>query len=112
MLTIFCSPRPWQDEFAVIQQNAIRSWLRTSDEVLLLGDERGTEGAAAELHVRHIPEVERNAMGVPLVRSVFEQGERHASYELLAYANADILLFPCFRQALLTIASIFAHGRS
>lgn len=106
-LSIFAVPRPWIGEFAVIQRNAVRSWLRIADEVILLGNEPGTAEAAAELGVGHVPQLERSSQGAPLVPSVFAQGARHARHDVLAYVNADIMLFPCFRQALEQIRAHF-----
>lgn len=108
MLSIFAVPRPWAGEFAVIQSNAVRSWLRVADEVILMGDEPGTAVAAAQFGAVYVPHLERSPYRVPLVSSVFSQGTRHARHELLAYVNADIILFPCFKRA---IENIHAHFR-
>lgn len=96
-LTLFTSPKPFTNpHIAVIQRNAIRSWLNLGPEVevLLLGEEEGLAEAAAELGVRHIPQVERNANGTPLVSSMFEIARQNSSSPLLGCVNADILLFP------------------
>ena len=66
---------------AVQQRNAIQSWQQLGDwvEVVLVGDDPGTAETARNLHVRHMPNVERNAYGTPLVDSVFRLGiGRHA----------------------------------
>ena len=96
-LTLFTSPKPFTNpHIAVIQRNAIRSWLNLGPEVdvLLLGEEEGLAEAAAELGVRHIPQVERNANGTPLVSSMFEIARQNSTSPLLGCVNADILLFP------------------
>ena len=96
-LTLFTSPKPFTNpHIAVIQRNAIRSWLNLGPEVevLLLGQEEGLAEAAAELGARHIPQVERNANGTPLVSSMFEIARQNSSSPLLGCVNADILLFP------------------
>ncbi len=96
-LTLFTSPKPFTNpHIAVIQRNAIRSWLNLGPEVevLLLGEEEGLAEAAAELGARHIPQVERNANGTPLVSSMFEIARQNSSSPLLGCVNADILLFP------------------
>lgn len=99
LITIFSAPKPFRNpHIAAIQRNAIRSWLALGDavEVLLLGDEDGLPEAAAELGVRLIREVRRNAQGTPLVSSLFELARQHSETPLLAYVNADILLLPDF----------------
>ncbi|MEW6504682.1 MAG: hypothetical protein AB1457_12035 [Chloroflexota bacterium] len=99
LLTIFTAPKPFTNpHIAMIQRNALRSWLALGDEVevLLIGEEEGIAETAAELGVRHLPQVERNAYGTPLIRSIFDLARRHGSGRLLAYVNADILLLPDF----------------
>lgn len=96
-LTLFTSPKPFTNpHIAVIQRNAIRSWLNLGPEVevLLLGQEEGLAEAAAELGARHIPEVERNTNGTPLVSSMFDLARQNSTSPLLGCVNADILLFP------------------
>jgi hypothetical protein len=98
-LTIFSAPKPFTDaHIAVIQENAIRSWLvlGADVDVILVGEEDGLAQAAARLGVKHMPDVERNPQGTPLVSSIFEMARAASSAPLLAYVNADILLFPDF----------------
>jgi len=82
----------------VIQRNAIRSWVELGDrvQVVLLGEEDGLAEAARDLHVLHLPEVGRNELGTPLISSLFSQARRVNQSPLLAYVNADIILFPDF----------------
>jgi hypothetical protein len=102
MLTLFALPKPFQGHIEVIQRNAIQSWLwlRPSCEVILLGDEPGTLETAAEFNVRHIRQVARNEYGTPLVNSVFAEAEKAATYPLMAYVNADIILTSDFLPAI------------
>ena len=62
MLTIFSSPRSFKGEFDLIQRNAIQSWRATLPdcEIILVGDDEGTEKAADDFGVKHIPGVKRN----------------------------------------------------
>ncbi len=99
LITLFSAPKPFtQPHIAVIQRNAIRSWLALGEavEVLLLGDEAGLPEAADELGARLIRDVKRNAQGTPLVSSLFELAREHSATPLMAYVNADILLLPDF----------------
>ena len=94
MLTLFAIPKHFRGHFAVIQRNAILSWTRLTPrpEILLFGNEEGTAEIAAELGLRHFPEVTRNEFGTPLLDDLFRQAEQHASTPLLGYVNGDIIL--------------------
>jgi hypothetical protein len=94
MLTLFAIPKHFRGHIATIQRNAITSWthLTPRPEILLFGDEEGTAEIAAELCVRHIPNVARNEFGTPMLDDLFRLAEKHASTDLLGYVNADIIL--------------------
>lgn len=102
MLTFFSLPKPFRGHIAVIQRNAIRSWmlLHPTCEIMLFGDEDGTGEIVAELGLRHIPEIARNEYGTPLLDGMFEQAHRLASHNILCYVNTDIILMNDFIQAL------------
>lgn len=98
-LTLFTAPKPFTDpHIAMIQRNAIRSWLELGNEVevLLLGDEEGMSEKAKQLGVHQIKEIKRNPSGTPLISSLFDTARKQNDSPLLAYVNADILLFPEF----------------
>lgn len=102
LLTIFSTPKPFTNpHIRVIQRNALRSWiaLGAEVEVILIGEEPGLAETAQELGVRHLPQVRRNASGTPLLSSIFQSAREAAHGCLLAYANADILLFPDLLEA-------------
>jgi len=107
MLTIFTTPKPFRGHFGVIQRNAIRSWQRLQPpcEILLLGDDDGTGEVAKELSVRHIPHLDRNRYGTPLLNSIFQQAEQAATSPYLAYVNADIILMSDFLPAVRKVAT-------
>ena len=96
MLTLFTLPKPFIGHIGMIQRNAIRSWTRLHPEVevLLFGNEEGTAELAAELGLRHFPEVGLNEYGTPLLSSYFQVAENAARNPLMCYVNADIILFP------------------
>lgn len=94
LLTIFTAPKPFTNpHIAMIQRNALRSWLALGKEVevLVIGEEEGLAETAAELGIRHLPQVERSAYGTPLVSSMFALA-RHSNARLLCCVNADIIL--------------------
>jgi len=95
-LTLFSAPKPFTDpHIAIIQRNAIQSWLRLPDvEVILLGDEVGLAQVAAEFGVKYVPQVARNSSGTPLISSMFALARQNSHSPLLGIVNADILLLP------------------
>ncbi len=107
-LTLFTAPKPFSDgHIALIQRNAIRSWLALGGDVqvLLVGDEPGMAETAAELGVTVLSDVQRNAQGTPLLNSIFALARGASNSPLLAYVNADILLLPDFVSAARQIAA-------
>jgi hypothetical protein len=109
MLTIFALPKPFKGHFGIIQRNSISQWARLSPkpEILLFGDEEGTAEIAQEFGLRHIPEVQRNHSGTPLLNDLFEKAHRLASNNILCYVNADIMLLSAFMEAAQRVASKF-----
>ena len=101
MLTFFTIPKPFTGHMAIIQRNAIKSWLalRPHCEVLLLGDDKGVAEIAGEWGLRHITDIDKNEFGTPLVPSIFSRAEQEASNPVVAYVNADIVLMTDFLNA-------------
>lgn len=101
MLTIFSIPKPFRGHIGVIQRNAIQSWLQVCPacEVILFGDEEGTAEAATRFDIRHMPEIECNEYGTPLLNSLFDKAQQVAKHRLLCYVNGDIILMSDFMQA-------------
>lgn len=98
-ITIFTAPKPFTDpHINIIQRNAIQSWLHLGDdvEVLLIGQEEGLAQVAEEYGVRHLPNVEKNEHGTPLVSSIFQVAREASQSEILIYVNADIMFLADF----------------
>jgi hypothetical protein len=107
-ITIFTTPKPFSDaRIATIQRNAVQSWrhLGPEVEVLLVGDEPGMQGVAAEYGLCHLRDVARSQAGTPLVSSIFALARQASGAPLLAYLNADILLLPDFVDAARQVSS-------
>lgn len=99
VLTLFTAPKPFTNpHIALIQHNALRSWkaMGSDVEVALIGSEEGIAEAAAEYGFRHLPDVPVNQLGTPLISGIFQLGREVNQSPLLAYVNADIILFPDF----------------
>lgn len=102
MLTIFTSPKSFQGHINVIQNNAIRSWtlLRPECDIILFGNEDGTAAASEKFSARHIPRVECNEYGTPLISAMFKTAQELSGYPLVCYVNADIILTSDFLPAI------------
>ena len=96
MLTIFTIPKPFVGHNCIIQRNAIKSWLQLKNlcEIMLFGDDEGVPEAADELGVKHVPNIERNEFGTPLLSSAFRSAQKLAKNDILMYSNADVIFFP------------------
>ena len=92
-LTIFGLPKPFEGHIGKIQTNAIGSWTRLGAEVqvLLFGDEVGTDECARRWGCEHIADIQRNEFGTPLLDDVFATANRCAEGTTLLYANCDIV---------------------
>lgn len=112
MLTICSCPKPFRGHVAVIQTNAVQSWalMGPECEVLLLGDDEGTAEIARRFGARHIPQIERNEYGTPLVSSVLLTAQAEARYPIICYANADIILMSDFASAVREVAQALGGG--
>ncbi|MCX6055495.1 MAG: hypothetical protein NTZ74_11395 [Chloroflexi bacterium] len=111
LLTIFSAPKPFTNlSAATIQRNAIRSWMEMGAEVevILLGEEEGLSDVAKSLGVCHVGGIRRNSSGTPMVSSLFDAARNVSTSPLLAYVNADILLFQDFFD---TSLRIFAENK-
>ncbi len=107
-LTIFSAPKSFSNpHIAVIQANALQSWLHLGPEVdvFLVGEEPGLAEAAAQYGAPLLQEVRRNESGTPLVSSIFELARQASRSPYLAYVNGDILLLPDILQAAHHIAA-------
>jgi hypothetical protein len=101
MLTIFSTPKPFEGQIAVIQRNAIQSWLLLSRdvEVILIGDDPGTAETAREFGIQHVKQIERNETGAKYLSNIFNQAQHLARHAIVAYSNCDIVLMSDFLRA-------------
>lgn len=107
-LTVFTAPKPFTNpHIAMIQRNAIRSWIELGDEVevLLMGNEDGMSEIANEFQIKHFPDVRCSPEGTPYISSMFEFARTKSSSPFLAILNADIILFPDFVESTRQVAN-------
>lgn len=110
-MTIFSSPKAFEGHSHVIQTNAINSWLllEPTPEIILLGNDHGTEEACRKWGLKHIRNVDCNEYGTPLVSSMFQLAEREASFDSMCYINADIILLQDFVDAVTLVDRRKSH---
>ena len=96
MITIFSIPKPFDNNFGRIQENAIRSWLllEPKPEIILFGDESGTKEICEKYKIKHFSDILRNEYDTPLLNDVFSKAKTNASFNTLCFINTDIILNP------------------
>src|SRR5690348_14888761 len=113
MLYILACPKPFTGSVAVIQRNAITSWvhLQPRPDITLFGDEPGTAAICEELGLHHVPDVLRNERGTPLLSDVLAKGQRRAGKNgRIGFINADIILMEDFSRAIERLDALKADG--
>lgn len=94
MLTILCSPKPFVDEAAWNQLNALRSWraIHPDVEIIVFGAPEGAAEAAAEVGATLVPAVVTSPSGAPSFNAMAAYAEEVGRHAFIVYANCDILL--------------------
>src|SRR3989338_9354907 len=108
MLTLFFVPKAFEGNFAIIQENAIKSWITVIDprpQIILLGNEKGAKDICTKYNLIHIPHIKKNIFGTPLLSDIFNKAQNRASNSIILYINSDIIL----TDNLDRIASKLAH---
>ena len=92
-LTLFATPKPFRGQFDRIQRNAIRTWaaLGPPVDVVLIGDDAGTNEVCAAFDVRHVPKVDRSPKRVPLLSDLWSIGQAVGDAPTCVFSNADIM---------------------
>lgn len=112
MLTLFTTPKPFTNpHIDMIQRNALCAWRSLGEDVrvVMIGDEQGMPEVAREYSLEHLRAVRTNALGTPLVSSIFELGRSFTDSSYLAYVNADIIFFPEVLTAVRQVGSALEH---
>lgn len=109
-IVIFSIPKAFTGEFALIQENAIFSWLAIArpENVWIFGDEDGVAQVCKKYGVRHFPKVVRTNFGSPLLNEVFSNISE-SKYKVYIYVNADIVLIPTLLDALSKITVLLPN---
>ncbi|WP_193195854.1 hypothetical protein [Nostoc sp. MG11] len=110
-ITIFTVPKAFKGHIGIIQQNAIKSWtlLRPQPQIILFGNEEGIDEIANKLRVIHVPDIQFNECGTPLLNSIFRQAQELAKNSILSYVNTDIILLNDFLLAVKQLQTTSFH---
>lgn len=102
LITLFSIPRAFDDQWSIIQANAINSWKQLGDavEIILIGDDPGVSDFAAGAGLKHISGVKCNEFETPLLSSTFQLAVQNSQSPLMGYVNCDIILLAEFVQAI------------
>ncbi|MBL8889572.1 MAG: hypothetical protein JNL67_06305 [Planctomycetaceae bacterium] len=102
-LCLLTIPKPHLGTVERLQNNAFDSWRRLGDQVhvILLGDEPGVAESARDFGFGHVPKIQRNRFGTPIIGSAFKLARQSTAATQLLYTNADIL----FDRSLLSAAA-------
>lgn len=105
MLTFFTIPKPFEGHTAIIQRNAIQSWIEAvpACEIILCGDDAGVSEVAREFSLKHVATIERNSFGTPLLNSAFHQARQFSQNPYLCYINTDIIMVSDITKAITMI---------
>jgi len=93
VLCLFSIPKPMVGEAERLQLNAFESWRRLGPqvEVVILGDGAGLAETATAFGFRHLPYLQTNRQGTPLISDAMAQTRANVSAQLFLYTNADII---------------------
>jgi len=107
--SIFSVPTAFQGVKKVQQMNAVRSWMHLDPkpEVLLFGNAEGVDECAQRLGCSHVPDVQCNEYGTPILADVFKKAQQQAKHDILCFTNADIILRPDVELALIRVLAEF-----
>jgi len=95
--SIFGTPKPFDGVTAIHQLNAIKSWTLHSDDVLLFD---APKHIADRMGTRRIAGVRCNEAGLPYIDDMFWLAQILAEYDLMVYANADVIFGRGIEEAL------------
>lgn len=98
-ITIFTTVKPFSDPHTIrIQNNAIKSWLKITSDVFVLGDVPGARQETEKSGAHFIPGVTTSRWGPPILSSAFDLVKRRTQSEILMFSNADIIFLDDFKK--------------
>lgn len=110
MIHFFTTPKPFKGHIGLIQENAIKSWLKITNpqHITLFGDEEGIKKVAQKYGLSHIAEIQTEN-SVPVLSDLFQKMHAHGKQNILCYINTDIILFDDFKKSVKTVSLRFSN---
>lgn len=109
-ITFFSTPKAFVDIYDVIQTNAITSWAKhPGSHVVLVGNDTGVADIANRLTLTHIPSIQTNDLGTPLVSDMVKRSSEVATTPWMAFVNSDIIVPPNLGLVIAQLVTAF-HG--
>jgi hypothetical protein len=110
MITFFSIPKKFTGEFALIQENAILSWLTIKNsQVFLLGDEEGVANFANLNGIEYIKNIPTNTSGTPLLSEAFRIVKSKSLNDIIIYVNCDIIFTSSLLNTINVVSSRFQN---
>ena len=95
-LIIFTTCKPFIDDDAWRQEQAIKSWMLLEGmekQIIIIGNDAGTKEICEKHNLTHEPNI-KTLLGVPYLYSMFEIANKYATDDdVLLWTNADMLYF-------------------
>lgn len=95
MITLYSTFRPFTHKvYNKIQKDAIRSWLalEPQPEIIILGNDAGTEEVCKKFGLRHIKKVNSSEQNTPYMNSLISTAENAASNDIMLLLSGDIMI--------------------
>ncbi|MBL4838085.1 MAG: hypothetical protein JKY34_10955 [Kordiimonadaceae bacterium] len=109
-IQFFTTCKPFEGEAGLHQRNGLLTWKALGLDVLLLGDDAGTNAVAADLRFRHVPTIPLTDKNIPTISGLFETAENESTSPSLAYVNSDILMKPELAPVFQAVADLQKTG--
>ena len=95
-LIIFTTCKPFKDDDAWRQEQAIKSWTLLEGmekKIIVIGNDEGSKEICEKYNLIHEPEV-RNLHGIPYLYSMFEIANKYANNEdVMLWTNSDMIYY-------------------
>jgi len=109
-ITILAAPKKFEERTAILQENAINSWIRLvgKENICLFGDDE-TKINSEKLKIQFQKPI-TNESGLPLLDSIFNLARKKFKSDYFLYINSDIILLDDFIETANILYNHFKKG--
>lgn len=105
-ITFATTPKKFEEEFDVVQYNAIKSWLllEPKPEIIIIAEDNSIKNKIYEnfrdsiKHIKFIDNIKKNKYGTPIIGDIFGRVQEKSTFDIICYLNADIILTQQFME--------------